>query len=120
MTDPRMFLSPPDVSQTRHLATQPREPAPHHEHRAVGYNYRLSNLLAAVGRGQVQRLSEMVAARRETASFYRAALGDQPGITLMPIAEYGVPNWWLTCLLVDGSALTGHDRERMVSALRAG
>ncbi|MCU7726340.1 aminotransferase class I/II-fold pyridoxal phosphate-dependent enzyme [Actinoplanes sp. KI2] len=166
------------ATQTRHLATQAREPVPHYEHRTVGYNYRLSNLLAAVGRGQVQRLSEMIAARQETASFYRAALGDLPGITFMPIADYGVPNWWLTCLLVDaekagatrdqllarlarhniearpawkpmhlqpvyrdcvmrggevsadlfrrglclpsGSALTEHDRERVVSALREG
>ena len=166
------------ATQTRHLATQAREPVPHYEHRTVGYNYRLSNLLAAVGRGQVQRLSEMIAARRETAGSYRAALGDLPGITFMPVAEYGQPNWWLTCLLVDadrfgatrdqllarlarhniearpawkpmhlqpvfrdcvmrggevsadlfrrglclpsGSALTEHDRERVVSALREG
>jgi len=166
------------ATQTRHLATQAREPVPHYEHRTVGYNYRLSNLLAAVGRGQVLRLSEMIAARRETAGSYRAALGDLPGITFMPVAEYGQPNWWLTCLLVDadrfgatrdqllarlarhniearpawkpmhlqpvfrdcvmrggevsadlfrrglclpsGSALTEHDRERVVSALREG
>jgi len=89
------------ATHTRQLATQAREPVPHYEHRTVGYNYRLSNLLAAVGRGQVQRLDDLIAARRETARYYRAALADLPGLTFMPIADYGVPNWWLTCLLVD-------------------
>jgi dTDP-4-amino-4,6-dideoxygalactose transaminase len=106
------------ATQTRHLATQAREPAPHYEHRTVGYNYRLSNLLAAVGRGQVQRLSEMIAARRETASSYRAALGDLPGLTFMPVAGYGEPNWWLTCITVDPDAF-GADREQIRLALEA-
>jgi dTDP-4-amino-4,6-dideoxygalactose transaminase len=106
------------ATQTRHLATQAREPAPHYEHRTVGYNYRLSNLLAAVGRGQVQRLAEMIAARQETASFYRAALGDLPGLTFMPVAEYGVPNWWLTCLLVDPDEF-GADRDQLLARLAA-
>jgi len=104
------------ATQTRHLATQAREPAPHYEHRTVGYNYRLSNLLAAVGRGQVQRLSEMIAARRETASSYRAALGDLPGLTFMPVADYGEPNWWLTCLLVDADEF-GASRDQLLARL---
>jgi dTDP-4-amino-4,6-dideoxygalactose transaminase len=104
------------ATQTRHLATQAREPVPHYEHRTVGYNYRLSNLLAAVGRGQVQRLSEMIAARRETASSYRAALGDLPGLTFMPVAEYGEPNWWLTCLLVDAAEF-GASRDQLLARL---
>ncbi|WP_433306690.1 DegT/DnrJ/EryC1/StrS family aminotransferase [Actinoplanes sp. CA-030573] len=100
------------AAQTRYLATQAREPVAHYEHRTVGYNYRLSNLLAAVGRGQVQRLGEMVAARRETARYYREALGDRPGVTFMPVAGYGEPNWWLTCLLVDPQ-----DRDPMLARL---
>jgi len=104
------------ATQTRHLATQAREPAPHYEHRTVGYNYRLSNLLAAVGRGQVQRLAEMIAARQQTAGYYRDALGDLPGLTFMPIAEYGVPNWWLTCLLVDADEL-GASRDQLLARL---
>lgn len=175
-----MLLTDDDrvAAQARHLATQAREPVAHYEHRTVGYNYRLSNLLAAVGRGQVQRLADLIAARHETARYYRAALGDLPGLEFMPIADYGRPNWWLTCLLVDeekfgagrdellgrlaghniearpawkpmhlqpvfqdcvmrggevsadlfhrglclpsGSALTGPDRERVVSAVREG
>jgi dTDP-4-amino-4,6-dideoxygalactose transaminase len=104
------------AAQTRHLATQAREPVAHYEHRTVGYNYRLSNLLAAVGRGQVQRLDDLVAARAATARYYRAALGDLPGLTFMPVAEYGKPNWWLTCLLVDADEF-GADRDRILAHL---
>jgi len=104
------------ATQARYLATQAREPVAHYEHRAVGYNYRLSNLLAAVGRGQVQRLDELIAARRRNAHHYRAALGDLPGLTFMPVAEYGVPNWWLTCLLIDAETF-GADRDRIIEHL---
>jgi dTDP-4-amino-4,6-dideoxygalactose transaminase len=106
------------ATQARHLATQAREPVPHYEHRTVGYNYRLSNLLAAIGRGQVQRLDELIASRRETNRFYRAALGDLPGLTFMPVAEYGVPNWWLTCLLVEADTF-GATRDQILAALGA-
>jgi len=104
------------ATQTRHLATQAREPVAHYEHRTVGYNYRLSNLLAAVGRGQVQRLGEMIAARRDTARFYREALGDLPGLEFMPVAGYGLPNWWLTCLLVEPDRF-GADRDQLLARL---
>ncbi|MEV6306531.1 aminotransferase class I/II-fold pyridoxal phosphate-dependent enzyme [Actinoplanes sp. NPDC051861] len=101
------------AKQARHLATQAREPVPHYEHRHIGYNYRLSNLLAAVGRGQLLRLEQMIAARRETFEFYRSALGDLPGLTFMPVAGYGVPNYWLTCVLVD------EHRDRVLAELAA-
>ena len=104
------------ATQARYLATQAREPVPHYEHRAVGHNYRLSNLLAAVGRGQVQRLDELIASRRRTARYYRTALGDLPGLTFMPVADYGTPNWWLTCLLVDAGTF-GADRDRIIEHL---
>ena len=104
------------ATQVRHLAAQAREPYAHYEHRSVGYNYRLSNLLAAVGRGQVQRLDELIASRRETGAHYRAALGDLPGLSFMPVAGYGEPNWWLTCLLVDAEAF-GAGRDRILEHL---
>ncbi|MEU4420123.1 aminotransferase class I/II-fold pyridoxal phosphate-dependent enzyme [Actinoplanes sp. NPDC024001] len=104
------------AKQVRHLSTQAREPVPHYEHRSVGYNYRLSNLLAAVGRGQVQRLGQMIEARRRTFEHYRAALGDLPGLRFMPIAGYGVPNYWLTCLLIDAE-MFGAGRDRILAAL---
>jgi dTDP-4-amino-4,6-dideoxygalactose transaminase len=106
------------ATQARHLATQAREPVPHYEHRTVGYNYRLSNLLAALGRGQLQRLGEMIEARHATNRYYRAALGHLPGLTFAPVAGYGTPNWWLTCVLVDSEAF-GADRDRIIAALAA-
>ncbi|MET0418839.1 MAG: aminotransferase class I/II-fold pyridoxal phosphate-dependent enzyme [Actinoplanes sp.] len=104
------------AARTRHLAAQAREPLPYYEHRAVGYNYRLSNLLAAVGRGQLQRLDALIAARRETGRHYRAALGDLPGLSFLPTAAYGRPNWWLTCLLIDEERF-GASRDRVLEEL---
>ena len=88
------------VERARHLATQAREPAAHYEHRDIGHNYRLSNLLAAVGRGQLASLPEKIARRRAVNDRYRTALGGVPGLTFMPEAPYGSSNCWLTCLTV--------------------
>ena len=100
----------------RKLSTQAREPAPHYEHREIGYNYRLSNLCAAVGRGQLPKLEDRVAARRRNFAFYRAALGDLPGLTFAPEASWGRHTRWLSCLLVD-PARFGKDREQVRRAL---
>jgi dTDP-4-amino-4,6-dideoxygalactose transaminase len=89
------------ASAARHLATQARDPAPHYEHSLVGYNYRLSNLLAAIGRGQLAVLDDRVAKRRDNFDFYRRAMHDIPGITFMPEASFGRATRWLTCLLID-------------------
>ncbi len=98
------------VERARHLSTQARQPAAHYEHEDVGYNYRLSNLLAAVGRGQLGQLDAKIARRRDVNAIYRAALADRPGITFMPEAPYGRSNAWLTCITIDPSAF-GVDRE---------
>jgi pyridoxal phosphate-dependent aminotransferase EpsN len=89
------------ADKVRFLATQARDPAPHYEHSHIGYNYRLSNLLAAVGRGQLRVLDDRVRARRANRDFYARALRDQPGIELIPEAPYGGGTAWLTCVLVD-------------------
>jgi len=89
------------AAAARHLATQARDPAPHYQHSQVGYNYRLSNLLAAVGRGQLEVLEDRVSRRRANFEFYRCALQDLPGIAFMPEASFGRTTRWLTCLLVD-------------------
>lgn len=89
------------IARARHLSTQARDPAPHYQHSSIGYNYRLSNLLAAVGRGQLTSLADKVAKRRAVNTRYRQALSAAPGITFMPIASYGQPNFWLTCIQVD-------------------
>jgi pyridoxal phosphate-dependent aminotransferase EpsN len=87
--------------RVRHLATQARDPAPHYEHSEIGYNYRLSNLLAALGRGQLAVLEDRVARRRANFDFYRQALADLPGIDFMPEAAFGRSTRWLSCLLID-------------------
>ena len=89
------------VERVRHLATQARDAAPHYQHSAIGFNYRLSNLLAAVGRGQLSRLAAKIERRRAIRRAYQAALANRPGIAFLPEAEYGRSNAWLTCLTVD-------------------
>jgi dTDP-4-amino-4,6-dideoxygalactose transaminase len=100
------------ASRARHLATQAREPVVHYEHVDVGFNYRMSNLLAAVGRGQLRSLAAKVDRRRQLHAQYRAALGDMPGIEFMPEADFGRATRWLTVALVDR-------RDEIIKALDA-
>jgi pyridoxal phosphate-dependent aminotransferase EpsN len=86
------------VEHARKLSTQAREPAPHYEHVEIGFNYRLSNLLAALGRAQLETLGERVAVRRRLRDRYRQLLDGVPGISFMPEAPYGTTNAWLTCI----------------------
>lgn len=87
-----------DVERARHLAAQARLPELHYEHEETGFNYRLSNLLAGVGRGQLERLPAMIGRRREINAHYRAALGDVGGVGFMPWDDRGAPNGWLTVM----------------------
>lgn len=89
------------VAHARKLATQAREPLPHYEHTEIGYNYRMSNVLAAIGRGQLRVLEDRVLARRRNFFFYRDSLGTLPGLTFMPEASWGRSTRWLTCLTID-------------------
>lgn len=98
------------VERARHLSAQARKPLPYYEHAEVGFNYRMSNLLAAIGRGQLKSLASKVARRRAVNDRYRAALAAQPGLTFMPEAAYGRSNCWLTCVRIDRS-IFGVDRE---------
>jgi dTDP-4-amino-4,6-dideoxygalactose transaminase len=93
------------IDRARYLATQARSPARHYEHEAIGYNYRMSNLLAAVGRAQLADLDRRVAARRATNAAYREALADLPGWAFMPEASFGTSTFWLTCATVDSGPL---------------
>ena len=88
------------TDKARFFATQARDPAPYYQHSEIGFNYRLSNVLAAIGRGQLTVLSERVAARRRNFDFYKQALGDLPGIEFMPEAPFGRSTRWLTCLTI--------------------
>jgi len=98
------------IAQARFLATQARDPAPHYQHSCVGYNYRLSNLLAAVGRGQLEMLDDRVERRRANFTHYREHLGQLPGMEFMPEAEYGRSTRWLTALTIDAGRF-GRTRE---------
>lgn len=102
--------------KARFWATQSRDPAPHYEHSEVGFNYRMSNVLAAIGRGQLRVLTERVEARRRNFEYYRKALGGLPGLAFMPEAEYGRCTRWLTCITIDPT-IAGTDRERIRLAL---
>lgn len=106
------------VQQARFLATQARDPAPHYEHSTIGYNYRMSNLLAAVGRGQLETLEEHVSRRRNIFEAYRRWLGEFPGIDFMPEIPGGVSTRWLSVLMVDPEAF-GSDREAIRMRLAA-
>jgi dTDP-4-amino-4,6-dideoxygalactose transaminase len=89
------------MERARFLATQARDPAPHYQHSALGFNYRLSNVLAAIGRGQLRTLGDRVATRRRIFQNYEQGLGGLPGISMMPEAPYGTGNRWLTCITID-------------------
>lgn len=106
------------IDRARYLATQAREPVAHYEHKAVGYNYRMSNLLAGLGCSQLADLDRRIAARRAHFEAYRDALGDLPGVEFMPIAEPASTNHWLTCLTVDPAA-ADVSRENLLAALAA-
>lgn len=104
------------IDEARFLSQQARDPAPHYEHTTYGYNYRMSNIVAAIGRGQLEVLPERVAMRRAIFQTYVDELGDLPGITFMPEAPTGECNRWLSVMLVDAAAF-GADRETIRLAL---
>ncbi len=104
-----MLVSPTAevAHRARHLATQARQPAVHYEHTEIGFNYRLSNLLAAVGCAQLERLPEMSARRVAINATYRVRFDDLEGVSFMPIADPGW-NGWLTCVVFDDPDVRQH------------
>lgn len=104
------------VEHARKLATQARDDAPHYQHSEIGYNYRLSNVLAGIGRGQLEVLSERVEARRRNFEFYRSALADLPGIRFIPEPPWGRSSRWLTVITIDAERF-GASREDVLLAL---
>lgn len=89
------------LERSRFLATQARDVAKHYQHSVVGYNYRMSNILAGVGRAQLEVLDERVAARRAVYERYEEALGEIDGVEFMPELEGTYSNRWLTAMLLD-------------------
>jgi pyridoxal phosphate-dependent aminotransferase EpsN len=106
------------VSRARHLATQAREPELHYEHTEIGFNYRLSNVLAALGRSQLSNLAERVDRRRAIFAEYVAKLGDLPGFEFMPEPSNSRSNRWLTTLTIDPDAF-GATHGDVITALAA-
>jgi dTDP-4-amino-4,6-dideoxygalactose transaminase len=104
------------IDYARKLSQQAREPFPHYEHIEIGYNYRMSNILAAIGRGQLRVLDERVKRKREIFDYYKEALGDLQGIEFMPEASYGRCNRWLTVILITPEEF-GANREQVRMAL---
>jgi dTDP-4-amino-4,6-dideoxygalactose transaminase len=107
VSDDRSF-----IQTAKFLASQGRDPAPHYEHSLLGYNYRLSNVLAGIGRGQLRALPDRVRQRRRNFELYGKALGDLPGISFMPEAPYGLSTRWLTAILIDPAEF-GSTREEV-------
>jgi pyridoxal phosphate-dependent aminotransferase EpsN len=104
------------VRKARFWSTQARDPGLAYHHTEMGYNYRMSNLLAGIGRGQLEVLDDRVARRRAIAFRYRDAFADLPGIALMPQADYGLHINWLSCFLIDAE-LFGAARDEVIAAL---
>lgn len=89
------------IQKAKFLSTQARDPAPHYEHSHIGYNYRLSNICAGIGRGQMKVLDERVNQRRKVFQFYQKHLGSIPGLSFQPEAQGSFANRWLTCITLD-------------------
>lgn len=105
------------IKKARFLATQARDAAPHYQHSEIGYNYRLSNVSAGIGLGQLKVLDDRVRQRRANFEFYRDALGHLPGISFQPEMSGSFSNRWLTTILIDPSKNGGITREGIRLAL---
>ena len=99
------------VQQATFLATQARDPAPHYQHSHIGYNYRMSNICAGIGRGQMEVLPERVRKRRDNFFFYKQKLRDVPGISFINEPEGYISNRWLTTILIEPDKTGGITRE---------
>ena len=104
------------IEKAKFLSTQAREPEIHYEHKELGYNYRMSNLLAAVGRGQLEVIGDRVSKRRSIFNRYENALSHIDGFAFMQEADYGQSNRWLTTLTVDEN-IAGISRTQIIDAL---
>lgn len=99
------------IKKARFLATQARDHAPHYQHSHIGYNYRMSNVCAGIGRGQMLVLEERVAQRRKNFDFYKTVFGTTPGISFVEELPGSFVNRWLTCISVDPAQTRGITRE---------
>jgi len=104
------------IEKVRFWATQARDNAVHYEHTEIGFNYRMSNVLSAIGRGQLRVLTERVAGKRRIFDQYRESLSDLPGVNFMPEPDFANSTRWLTCLTIDPEK-AGIDRDVVIQKL---
>lgn len=106
------------INRARFLSTQARDAAPHYQHSEIGYNYRMSNILAGIGRGQMKVLDERVNQRRANNKKYRNLFKDIPGVSFQnePNSDY-FSNYWLSAILIDPDQTGGISREDLRLAL---
>lgn len=90
------------TAKVRFWATQSRDPARHYQHSELGFNYRMSNVVAGIGRGQLKVLDQRIEKKRYIFEFYKRELVDLEGVELMPVNDWNEPNFWLSCMLVNG------------------
>jgi dTDP-4-amino-4,6-dideoxygalactose transaminase len=99
------------IKKATFLSTQARDPAPHYQHSQIGYNYRMSNICAGIGRGQMEVLPERIGQRRANFSFYQKELNEFKGISFVSEPEGFFSNRWLTTILVNPNQTSGITRE---------
>ncbi|HKK17337.1 MAG TPA: DegT/DnrJ/EryC1/StrS family aminotransferase, partial [Opitutales bacterium] len=104
------------LERARYLSAQAREPVLHYEHKEIGYNYRLSNVLAGLGLSQFADLDRRIAAKRAHFEAYREAFRKLAGIEMMPVQFPEEANYWLSCVTLEGGAA---QRDRLIAALEA-
>ncbi len=101
------------IAKVRFWSTQSRDPAKHYQHSELGYNYRMSNVLAGIGRGQLKVLDQRVQRKREIFEFYKKEISSIEGIHFMPINDWNHPNCWLSCILFEDK----HKPQQIMDAL---
>ena len=100
------------ISKVRFWATQARDKARHYQHSQLGFNYRMSNIVAGIGRGQLKVLDERIAKKKYIFEYYKKELGDLEGLEFMPINDCNKPNYWLSCITLSGTCHSGHPFKR--------
>jgi dTDP-4-amino-4,6-dideoxygalactose transaminase len=90
------------IEKVKFWSTQSRDPARHYQHSELGFNYRMSNIAAGIGRGQLKVLEQRVSEKKYIFEFYKQELGELPGIKFMPVNQWNEPNYWLSCITLSG------------------
>lgn len=104
------------IKKARYWATQAREPVRYYEHKDLGFNYRMSNICAGIGRGQLRVLDERIAKKKYIFDYYKEHLSDLEGLEMMPIQDYDDPNCWLSCIILSTDRVKPTD---IIEALEA-